>query len=47
MNLIQKIPETSLFHSTQISLPCGWWLSIDDIRYISKRVKVILKKIKS
>ena len=42
-----KIPETYLFHSTQISLPCGWWLSIDDIRYISKRVKEILKKIKS
>lgn len=31
----RKLPNTELFSSTQISLPCGWWLSDEDMRSIA------------
>ena len=30
------LPETEYFSKHQISLPCGWWLSDDDINIIAK-----------
>ena len=30
------LPETDYFHHHQISLPCGWWLNENDIRFIAK-----------
>lgn len=30
------LPETEYFHQRQISLPCGWWLKPDDVKYIAK-----------
>ena len=32
----RELRNTDLFSSTQISLPCGWWLSSDDIEYIAQ-----------
>lgn len=32
----------SYFSTRQFSLPCGWWLSEDDVRFIAQRVKDIL-----
>jgi len=32
----RKLVNTELFSSTQISLPCGWWLSSSDIDFIAK-----------
>ena len=32
----KDLPDTDFFSKHQISLPCGWWLSSDDIRQISK-----------
>ena len=31
----KELPNTELFASTQISLPCGWWLSDDDMEIIA------------
>jgi dTDP-4-amino-4,6-dideoxygalactose transaminase len=31
------------FASRQFNLPCGWWLSEDDIRYIAQRVKELTR----
>lgn len=31
----KQLRETELFASTQISLPCGWWLSLADIEFIA------------
>jgi dTDP-4-amino-4,6-dideoxygalactose transaminase len=31
----RKLVNTELFSSTQISLPCGWWLSSTDIDFIA------------
>jgi perosamine synthetase len=33
-----ELTQTHLFASTQISLPCGWWLSQDDIQIIASAV---------
>lgn len=33
------LPGVRLFSARQLSLPCGWWLDHDDIRYIATRVK--------
>ena len=30
------LPETEYFSKNQISLPCGWWLSEDDINIIAQ-----------
>lgn len=32
------LPGTFAFSSSQISLPCGWWVSSEDCRLIAKRV---------
>ncbi len=32
----RELRNTDLFSSTQISLPCGWWLSSDDIEFIAQ-----------
>ena len=32
------LPETDYFHKHQISLPCGWWLSKDDVEFIAERL---------
>lgn len=32
----RELRNTNLFSSTQISLPCGWWLSSDDIEKIAQ-----------
>jgi dTDP-4-amino-4,6-dideoxygalactose transaminase len=31
----RDLPNTELFSSTQISLPCGWWLESEDIQAIA------------
>ena len=36
------LPGTDKFHNTQISLPCGWWLTTDDIENISSEIKSLL-----
>lgn len=33
------LPGVREFSNNQFSLPCGWWLSEDDVRHIAKRVK--------
>ncbi len=33
------LPGVRSFSARQFSLPCGWWLEADDIRYIATRVK--------
>lgn len=38
------LPGVRSFSSRQLSLPCGWWLSEDDIRYIASQVSDIMKK---
>jgi perosamine synthetase len=30
------LPETEYFSKNQISLPCGWWLSENDINIIAQ-----------
>jgi len=32
------LPETDRFAKHQICLPCGWWLSEDDVTYIGKKL---------
>lgn len=32
------LPGVRSFSSTQFSLPCGWWLTEDDVRHIAARV---------
>lgn len=34
----RELPETDYFSKHQISLPCGWWLNTEDIRFISNAV---------
>ncbi len=31
----RELPNTDLFSTTQISLPCGWWLSKGDMEFIA------------
>lgn len=33
-NSYTHLEETEIFSSTQVSLPCGWWLESEDIEYI-------------
>jgi dTDP-4-amino-4,6-dideoxygalactose transaminase len=40
----QYLPGVREFEATQFSLPCGWWLSPNDIEHIAKRVLEIVKK---
>jgi perosamine synthetase len=34
----RELPNTELFSSTQISLPCGWWLEPEDIQTIAENL---------
>jgi dTDP-4-amino-4,6-dideoxygalactose transaminase len=38
----RELPNTELFSSTQISLPCGWWLKPEDIRTIAENLLIEL-----
>lgn len=38
-----NLPGTVDFSSRQFSLPCGWWLSPDDIEHIATTVKELIK----
>ena len=38
------LPNTDLFSDTQISLPCGWWLSTQDCEYICENLLLILDR---
>ena len=31
------LPETNRFANHQISLPCGWWLTSDDVHFIANK----------
>tara|TARA_B100000287_G_C20114689_1_gene575830 strand:- start:154 stop:561 length:408 start_codon:yes stop_codon:yes gene_type:complete len=33
-----ELPETDYFNKHQISLPCGWWLSKKDVRFIANKL---------
>lgn len=33
------LPGVRQFSANQFSLPCGWWLTDDDVRHIARRVK--------
>lgn len=39
------LPGTRTFSATQISLPCGWWLSEDDCQHIAARVLSIANEL--
>lgn len=38
------LPETDYFSKHQISLPCGWWLNEEDIKFISNTLLKIIDK---
>ncbi len=38
------LPGVAEFSAHQFSLPCGWWLNEEDIRFIANRVKEILSE---
>jgi len=38
--------QTELFASTQISLPCGWWLESKDIEYIANQLIILSEEAK-
>ena len=33
---IENLPGVDYFHKHQLSLPCGWWLSSEDVEYVAK-----------
>lgn len=37
-----ELPDTDYFYNHQISLPCGWWLSNEDITFISETLVSII-----
>jgi dTDP-4-amino-4,6-dideoxygalactose transaminase len=37
------LPGVREFSANQFSLPCGWWLTDDDVRHIAKRVKELTR----
>lgn len=39
------LPGTTAFSSSQVSLPCGWWVSPEDCRHIAKRVHAIASQL--
>jgi len=43
----QELPGVRNFSSTQISLPCGWWIEEKDCYLIAKTVKKLVKEIGS
>ncbi len=38
------LPGVNFFHNHQISLPCGWWLSSEDIDIISNKVLSLISE---
>jgi perosamine synthetase len=40
------LPGTVAFSASQISLPCGWWVSPEDCRHIAARVQNIAAQLK-
>jgi len=39
-----ELPHTEYFSKHQISLPCGWWLTEEDIKFISEKVIEVLSE---
>lgn len=40
-----RLPGVREFSNRQLSLPCGWWLEENDIKFIGKKVTEILMKV--
>lgn len=40
------LPGTVKFSASQISLPCGWWVSAEDCRFIAARVLEIASQLR-
>jgi len=40
---VVDLPGVREFSNNQFSLPCGWWLTDDDVRHIAKRVKELTR----
>jgi dTDP-4-amino-4,6-dideoxygalactose transaminase len=40
------LPGTRSFSSTQISIPCGWWLTLKDCEFIANKVIKLANKLK-
>jgi dTDP-4-amino-4,6-dideoxygalactose transaminase len=43
----RELPETDLFASRQISLPCGWWLRSEDIEFIARKVVMCCERFRT
>lgn len=43
-NLGEYLPGTRRFASSQFSLPCGWWLKVEDVLHIAERVKALVRE---
>jgi perosamine synthetase len=41
-DFVTDLPGVREFSSCQFSLPCGWWLNEEDIRFIAQRVREII-----
>jgi perosamine synthetase len=39
------LPGTTAFSASQISLPCGWWISVEDCRFIASRITDIAEQL--
>jgi dTDP-4-amino-4,6-dideoxygalactose transaminase len=39
----KELPGVRQFADNQFSLPCGWWLNEEDVRYIAQRVKELVQ----
>ena len=38
-----ELPGVRQFSANQFNLPCGWWLTEDDVRHIAKRVRELTR----
>ena len=43
----KTLPGVRTFSSSQISIPCGWWLEEEDCRFIAKNVKRLMYELES
>lgn len=43
LRTVGGLPGVREFSSTQFALPCGWWLTEDDVRHIATRVMELTK----
>jgi dTDP-4-amino-4,6-dideoxygalactose transaminase/intein/homing endonuclease len=39
------LPGLRAFAAAQFSLPCGWWMTAHDVRYVAGRVKALVKEL--